>query len=99
MKSSKKISKENYPQKRIKFELKTDPDSKVYVAGTFNNWNPKEKQLKDKQKNGNYSLFVYIPKGIQEYKFIINDNWCLDPKCLDKKENKLGTYNNFIDVV
>lgn len=94
----KKTDKGRYPRKRIKFELKADPNSKVYIAGAFNNWNPIEKQLKDKQKNGNYSLFVLMPKGIQEYKFIINNNWCLDPNCLDKKESKLGTYNNFINV-
>ena len=98
MKSLKKAGKGRYLRKRIKFELKTDPDSKVYIAGAFNNWNPKERRLKDKQRTGHYSLFVLVPRGKQEYKFIINDDWCLDPKCVDKKRNTLGTYNNFIDV-
>jgi 1,4-alpha-glucan branching enzyme len=98
MKNLKTTGKGRYPRKRIKFELQADPDSKIYIAGSFNNWNPKERKLKDKQNNGNYSLFVLVPKGKQEYKFIINDDWCLDPNCIDKKKNKLGTYNNFINV-
>jgi len=99
MGNTKQTCRGRYARKRIKFELKAEPESRVYIAGTFNDWNPEEKRLKDKNKDGNYSLFVLVPKGKQEYKFIVNGQWCLDPNCVAKKKNMLGTYNSFIDVV
>ena len=28
--------------KRVRFQLNADPNAEVFVAGTFNNWNPAE---------------------------------------------------------
>ena len=34
-------------EKKVRFELAAEPGSQVFVAGTFNNWNPTANPLKD----------------------------------------------------
>jgi hypothetical protein len=34
--------------KKVLFELPAEPGSQVFVAGTFNNWNPTANPLKDR---------------------------------------------------
>jgi predicted alpha/beta superfamily hydrolase len=47
----------------------------VYIAGSFNNWNPGEKTAQlDKDANGVYRISFTAPSGKQEYKFT-RGNW------------------------
>lgn len=82
--------------KRVKFELKAEPCSEVFVAGTFNDWNPRKHKLV--YKNGVYSTSILVSKGRHEYKFIVNDVWCIDPQCADWAPNPHGSLNSVITV-
>lgn len=93
-----KTRKKQSDRKRVVFKLKTEPHSKVYVSGTFNNWSTTKSKLKEKDNNGGYSLQMLLPKGKYEYKFIINDVWTMDPKCQDWVPNNLGSLNSVITV-
>lgn len=81
-------------RKKVAFEILANPNSNVYLAGDFNNWDPKKHQMKDTCGNGKYSISLMLPKGGHEYKFVINDNWEIDPECHDYASNSFGTLNS-----
>ncbi len=49
----------------------------VYVAGSFNDWNPNSTRLKKTAKG--WALSIILPKGNYEYKFIADGQWMTDP--------------------
>lgn len=51
--------------------------AEVFVAGSFNQWNPRE--LRMQKKNGIWSLPYVLGAGIYPYKFIVDGKWMLDP--------------------
>jgi len=84
--------------RRVRFELSAEPGSKVYVAGTFNNWNPMANPLKDNPDSGHYKAELRIPAGTHEYKFVVNGIWSADPKCPTWAPNGLGSLNSVLHV-
>jgi len=83
-------------KKRVKFSIKAQAGSEVYVAGTFNGWNPKKNKLA--YKGGAYSGTILLPKGRHEYKYIIDGVWCVDPECPEWAPNGIGSLNSVIAV-
>ncbi|OVE74022.1 hypothetical protein BVX94_01710 [bacterium B17] len=83
-------------RKRVKFELNADEDNTVYVAGSFNDWNPKKNKLKF--KDGIFATSVLLPRGRYEYKFVVNDTWCVDPDCEEWAPNEMGSLNSIKTV-
>ena len=85
--------------KKVKatFSIHIADAKEVYIAGTFNNWNPK-KHLMHQIANGIWEKTVTVPPGIYEYKFLVDGQWKEDPKneliCL----NCFGTRNSVIDL-
>lgn len=60
------------------FSLENSSAQKVYLAGSFNNWNSQELLMK---KNGNNWVYEqFLPAGNYEYKFIVDGRWIIDPK-------------------
>ncbi len=86
------------PSKRVVFEVTATPKSEVFLAGTFNNWDPKRNQMKDTRGTGHYSTSIVVAKGEHEYKFVINGSWVIDPECQNRVRNSLGTLNSTIKV-
>ena len=73
--------------------------STVYLAGSFNKWDPQGLKMVDKDGNGLYSVSVTLAPGIYEYKFVINGVWTLDPDPdRDWTQNGLGTLNSVLRV-
>lgn len=85
-------------KKRVVFELNAEPGIEVYVAGTFNNWDPVQKQLVDKNSDGNYRCTMMLAAGTYEYKFYVNNTWCVDPANPNFNQNDLGTLNSVLVV-
>jgi 1,4-alpha-glucan branching enzyme len=86
-------------KKRVVLSVKAEPGSTVYVAGSFNEWNPTDKKLVDKKGDGIYTATIILPPGIYEYKFVINGVWTLDPDPdRDWTQNGLGTLNSVLRV-
>ena len=79
---------------RVTFAVRAEVGSKVYLAGSFNDWNPTAKQMTDKDGTGVYACTVTLAKGKYEYKFVINGTWCADPECTDWVQNDMGTLNS-----
>lgn len=83
-------------RKRVKFSLQAEPGSEVYVAGSFNGWNPKKNKLKLREKA--YETAILMEPGRYEYKFVVNGVWCVDPMCAEWEPNELGSLNSVIEV-
>lgn len=65
----------------------------VKLAGTFNNWDQNEYLM---GHTGNqWSISVYLQPGKQLYKFIVDDQWILDPANKLREPNQQGTGNSF----
>jgi Glycogen recognition site of AMP-activated protein kinase len=77
------------------FKLKGFETAKtVYVAGSFNNWNPKANKMK--WENNQWVIELYLPLGKNTYKFIIDDKWIIDPANKLYENNEFDTGNSVI---
>ena len=83
---------------KVIFEVQTKPGSSVFLAGDFNGWDCTKKQLTDKDNNGIFQGAVMLGTGTYEYKFYINDTWCVDPGNPNFRPNEMGTLNSVITV-
>ena len=85
-------------RKRVTLELQTESASEVFVAGTFNNWDPVAKQLKPVGDDSLYRATLMLPRGRHEYKFIIDGVWGADPGNAERVTNDHGSMNSVLVV-
>ena len=71
------------------------PAKKVLLAGSFNAWKPVACR---RQKDGAYSLSVDLRPGTYEYKFIVDEEWVIDPENPTWAMNVFGTFNSVANV-
>jgi hypothetical protein len=50
----------------------------VFLAGTFNNWNPVANPMQRTQKEG-WQIDLQLAPGRYEYKFVVDGKWCCEP--------------------
>jgi len=85
-------------EKQVVFEYRAEPGVEIYVVGSFNDWNPKQTRLGDESGDGCYRASVALAPGRHEYKFVVNGQWSVDPKCQDPIVNRYGTLNGVVTV-
>ncbi|QSH41974.1 glycogen-binding domain-containing protein [Lentisphaerota bacterium ZTH] len=85
-------------RKRVTFVIESEPGKTVSVAGSFNEWNPCRKVLSDKNEEGVYQGTMLLEPGTYEYKFFIDDAWCIDPRNPNFSPNEMGTLNSVLVV-
>jgi|AVFP01.1.fsa_nt_gi hypothetical protein len=79
------------------FELKGYLNAKrVYVAGNFNNWREKELRLQ-RMKTG-WFLPIYLREGTYTYKFIVDNEWIIDPDNTQTRDDGSGNLNSVISI-
>ena len=83
-------------KRKVEFSIKADQGCNVFVAGSFNEWGPKKNKLAF--KNGTYKTTLMLSKGRHEYKYVIDDVWCVDPECPEWTPNGMGSLNSVINV-
>ncbi|MGG9962790.1 hypothetical protein [Ferruginibacter sp. SUN106] len=69
---------------------------KVYLAGSFNNW--QEKDLLMQRTATGWNLPVYLSEGTHTYRFIADGNWFIDPANPDKLPNEFNDYNSVLRI-
>lgn len=79
---------------RVTFSVRAEIGSKVFVAGSFNNWDPTTKEMVDKKGDGVFTAVLLLVPGDYQYKFVIDGTWCVDPECADWVQNDHGTLNS-----
>jgi 1,4-alpha-glucan branching enzyme len=85
-------------QQMVRFELAAPTGSTVSVAGSFNNWDPQQHPMCDNPCEGIFAATVPLCRGRHEYKFVVNGEWCTDPKCSESVPNACGTLNSVVEV-
>ena len=71
------------------------PAKKVLLAASFNEWKP---VVCRRQKDGSYSVTVSLRPGTYEYKFIVDEEWVVDPDNPTWAMNVYGTFNSVANV-
>jgi 1,4-alpha-glucan branching enzyme len=79
------------------FRLKAFNDAKtVFVAGDFNNWNPRSLMMR--RENGEWVFTAHLYPGKHLYKFIVDGRWILDPVNKLWEQNEYDTGNSVLWV-
>ena len=94
--TKKTVKKLNPNEKLVKFQIQAEAGSEVYVAGSFNAWDPKANKLR--KVKDMYATSIVLPKGRHEYKFVINGVWHVDPNCPEWQPNSMGSINSLLTV-
>lgn len=84
-------------KKRKVFQLAAPSAQAVYLAGDFNGWVP-DGRLLNEGKNGVWKTTVTLAPGVYQYRFVVDGEWCNDPRCAEKAPNGLGEENCLIRV-
>lgn len=67
---------------------------RVFVAGSFNDW--QEKELAFSKTATGWELPVYLADGTHTYKFVVDGKWMTDPANRDKYPNEFNDFNSVI---
>ncbi len=70
---------------------------KVYLAGTFNNWDIASLGAK-KDSKGTWSIKLNLKPGRYEYKFVVDGSWINDPGCTACVGNSYGSSNCVVEI-
>ena len=98
-----KKSSKRKPTEAVRFTCEAADVDSVFVAGTFNDWNPEEFPLVRKEK-GHWEATLDLKAGRYEYKFVVDGNWVCMPGCEEKclcpdcVWNEHGSMNRVIEV-
>ncbi len=81
----------------MRFEF-TDPDAvSVYLAGTFNNWQPDAKPMHP-VGNSLWVKQVLLPLGTYEYCLVVDGEFRPDPRAKESVPNRFGGVNSVLRV-
>ncbi len=83
--------------KATEFKLYAPQAKRVYLAGSFNNWDTRNLSAK-KDSRGNWIVKTSLRPGRHEYKFFVDGSWVNDPRCSGYVSNAFGSQNCVIEV-
>ena len=75
------------------------PDARqIYLAGNFNDWNPKARRMV-KVRDGSFRARLDLAPGDYQYKFVADDLWLEDQFADTRVPNQYGTFNSIVRVL
>lgn len=86
------------PARPVVFKVHAPPQSRVFLAGTFNKWNAQSTHMAT-DGNGGYAIRLLLTPGKYEYKFVINGEWFVDPTNGHLAPNGVGSLNSVAQVI
>ena len=69
----------------------------VYVAGTFNDWDPRETPLL-RDSFGDWSIDLSLPPGEHRYRLVVDGEWRDDPSAQRMEANPYGDFDAVVSV-
>jgi 1,4-alpha-glucan branching enzyme len=91
--------------KAVELSCKASEAKAVFIAGTFNNWNPNVAPMHSSSPNGKWTITLQLPPGHHEYKYVVDGQWCCEPGCESGYRgcpkcvpNDFGTMNRVLDL-
>ncbi len=83
--------------RRVRLVL-TQPNAKeVFVAGSFNDWQPRATPL-SRSVDGPWAAELRLKPGEYEYRFIVDGEWVEDPAAEQQVSNSFGSHNSVLRV-
>ncbi|KAF2956583.1 isoamylase early set domain-containing protein [Marinitoga sp. 38H-ov] len=83
----------------VVFEFKDLTASKVFLAGSFNNWDPSAHPM-EKSKNGLWKIMLKLAPGDYQYKFVVNGtDWKEDPDAPGYTPDGFGGKNGAFSLI
>jgi 1,4-alpha-glucan branching enzyme len=82
---------------RVVLELVNPAAKQVFVAGSFNNWQPEQTPLMA-AGNGRWAGDLKVRPGRHEYLFVVDGQWLPDPNAKESVENPFGGRNSVLTV-
>ena len=86
-------------KRTVVFSCHADAGAAIFVAGSFNDWDPHFTPMKYDKEKDTFSCEVKLSPGTYEYKFVINDVWGLDCDNDNVSANDFGTLNSVLEVI
>jgi 1,4-alpha-glucan branching enzyme len=83
--------------KPIRFVLVQPDAQRVFVAGSFNDWNPGATPLTD-LGHGHWVKDLALAPGRYEYQFVVDGHWVPDSAATETVENPFGGLNSVLVV-
>ena len=53
----------------------------VFLAGSFNDWDPSKTPLNREAASGDWSVVLQLLPGFYHYQFVVDGRWCCEPDC------------------
>ena len=85
--------------RRVVFTFCADAGAEVFVAGSFNDWDPNFTQMKYDSGSKAFVCEIKLAPGSYEYKFVVNGVWQLDADNDNVSANDFGTLNSLFEVL
>ena len=79
------------------FELVAADARTVFLAGSFNQWNPSATPM-TRLSEGKWGKELLLPPGRYEYQFVVDGRWTPDLKAADEMPNPFGGFNSVVEV-
>ena len=83
--------------RKVNFQINAAEGSDVFLAGSFNNWDPKANAMKYNGE-GCCVANISLAPGRYEYKFLVNGDWQTDESCKQWATNSFGSLNSVVEV-
>jgi 1,4-alpha-glucan branching enzyme len=87
---------ENKSRRRVTFSFQSPDAKEVFVAGTFNGWDPRKDPFK--RHSTGWKAVKYLAPGMYEYRLVVDGVWVDDPSCENHRPNLYGSENCVLDV-
>ena len=91
-KTPKKTAKIDRRETATEFSFQAHQAQSVFLAGSFNQWNPSSHPLK-RDEDGVWKITLPLTPGRYEYRFMTDGKWENDPFCEGCFPNEFGTMN------
>ncbi len=83
---------------KIRFEVECKGANKVFLAGTFNDWDTTVRRMKRIRKSRDVFVTILdLPPATYEYKFIVDGEWVCCPDS-PRVANEVGGENSVLEV-
>ena len=83
---------------RVTFELQAGQGRLVYIAGSFNDWDPEKLIMVYHGDIQGYIFELQLHSGNYEYKFIVDGEWVTDLDNTNFSANDFGTLNSVLNI-
>ncbi len=90
--------------KSVEFSCRAPDAQAVFLAGSFNDWSAEATPM-HREAEGSWQTTLPLPPGHHEFKFIVDGEWCCEPRCEHEYRgcpkccaNEFGTMNRVLEV-